>query len=177
MNAMQHLLVVEDDEVFRERLVDVFIERGYQVSAAASIKEANAKITKQVFSHAVLDLRLNDGNGMSLIKPLRVRFPSIKTVVLTGYGSIATAVAAVRDGATHYLSKPADADDIERAFHTEAVDANETPKEVPSLARVEWEHIQRVLSDCGGNISLAARKLGIHRRSLQRKLSKYPMPR
>jgi len=121
----------------------------------------------------VVDLRMPGGSGLDLLRELRKHDPHTRVLVLTGYGSIATAVEAVRDGAVGYLPKPADADEILAALngtHT----AKAAGVETPSLARAEWEHIQRVLTDCGGNISEAARRLGIHRRSLQRKLHKYP---
>ena len=126
---------------------------------------------------AVVDLKMPGKSGLELVKALREIDPSTKTIVLTGYGSIATAIDAVRLGATYYLSKPADADDIVAAFARGEAPPLEPPDieyKAPSLARAEWEHINRVLSDCGGNISEAARRLGIHRRSLQRKLQKYP---
>ena len=125
---------------------------------------------------AVVDLRLGADNGLDVVRALRPLDPTLFILVLTGWGSIATALEAVRVGANHYLSKPVDADQIVAAFKALPADTSapdELPS-VPSLARVEWEHIQRVLADCGGNISLAAKQLGIHRRSLQRKLSKYP---
>ena len=126
---------------------------------------------------AVVDLKMPGKSGLELVKALREIDPATKMLVLTGYGSIATAIDAVRLGATYYLSKPADADDIVAAFARGEAPPLEPPDieyKAPSLARAEWEHINRVLSDCGGNISEAARRLGIHRRSLQRKLQKYP---
>jgi len=124
----------------------------------------------------VLDLRVEDGSGLDLIPRLKAADPATRIVVLTGFGSIATAVEAVRRGATHYLTKPANADEILAAF-APAGAAVETPLQPMSLDRVEWEHINRVLLECGGNISEAARVLGLHRRSLQRKLAKYPVQR
>ena len=126
---------------------------------------------------AVVDLKMPGKSGLELVKALREIDPGTKMLVLTGYGSIATAIDAVRLGATYYLAKPADADDIVAAFARGEAPPLEPPDidyKAPSLARAEWEHINRVLSDCGGNISEAARRLGIHRRSLQRKLQKYP---
>ena len=125
---------------------------------------------------AIVDLRIGDENGLDIVRKLRSMDPTIYLIMLTGWGSIATAIEAVRGGADHYLSKPVDADQIVaiyRAPEKSAAHSSHVPT-VPSLARVEWEHIQRVLTDCDGNISLAAKKLGLHRRSLQRKLSKYP---
>ncbi len=126
---------------------------------------------------AVVDLKMPGRSGLELVQALRAIDPATRVVVLTGYGSIATAIDAVRLGATHYLPKPADADDIVAAFARGEAPPLEPPEpdyQAPSLARAEWEHINRVLSDCAGNISEAARRLGIHRRSLQRKLQKYP---
>jgi len=134
---------------------------------------------------AVVDLRVPDGDGLEVIRALKRVDPTTRVVVLTGYGSIATALEAVRIGATHYLTKPADVDDLIAAFSRSdsslerggGEDAPRTEHSAPTLARVEWEHIQRVLADCSGNVSEAARRLGIHRRSLQRKLAKHPVPR
>jgi two-component system response regulator RegA len=125
---------------------------------------------------AVVDLKMPGGSGLDVLRELRRQDPSTRVLMLTGYGSIATAVEAVREGAVGYLPKPADADEILAALHGTNT-AKEKGIETPSLARAEWEHIQRVLTDCGGNISEAARRLGIHRRSLQRKLHKYPPSR
>ena len=123
---------------------------------------------------AVVDLKMPGGkSGLELVAELTAKYPGIQVVVLTGYGSIATAVEAVRRGAINYLMKPLDADQILAAFDSEGLDEGEV-ETTPSLARVEWEHIQRILHDCNGNISLAARTLGLHRRSLQRKLAKLP---
>ncbi|MDH5491913.1 MAG: response regulator, partial [Myxococcales bacterium] len=130
--------------------------------------------------HALVDLRMPGRSGLELVQELHALDPTTKIVVLTGYGSIATAIEAVRLGATHYLTKPADVDEILAAFERRDLPPGELPEvpaEAPSLARVEWEHINRVLTECGGNVSQAARRLGIHRRSLQRKLSKYPVSR
>ena len=129
---------------------------------------------------ALVDLRMPGASGLSLVRTLLEIDPHTRVVVLTGYGSIATALEAVRLGAVHYLQKPADVDEILAAFHRDELPPSESPApptHVPSLARAEWEHIQRVLTDCGGNVSQAARLLGVHRRSLQRKLSKYPAQR
>jgi two-component system response regulator RegA len=127
---------------------------------------------------AVVDLRLPDGSGLDVVQRLKAIDPSTAIVVLTGYGSIATALESVRLGALHYLTKPTDADRILAAFqHGLASRPRDLAADPPSLARVEWEYLNRVLTDCDGNISEAARQLGMHRRSLQRKLSKYPGPR
>ncbi|WIG92943.1 response regulator [Myxococcus sp. SDU36] len=174
------VLVTDDDERFRERLVRAFVRHGFQAHGAASAQAALEAARALRPGYAVVDLRLPDGSGLELVRELKALDASITVVVLTGYGSIATAVEAVRRGATHYLAKPADVDDILLAFAGATLPSGQEAAlthEVPSLARAEWEHIQRVLSDCGGNISQAARLLRIQRRSLQRKLSKYPVPK
>ncbi|KAB2892608.1 MAG: response regulator transcription factor [Kofleriaceae bacterium] len=171
------LLLVDDDEVFRTRMARAFVERGYEVTSAHDHDSAVAHAKIESPELAVLDLKMPGKSGLELVKALLEIDPQTKIVVLTGYGSIATAIDAVRLGATYYLQKPADADEILAAFargQAPPLDPPETDYRAPSLARAEWEHINRVLSDCGGNISEAARRLGIHRRSLQRKLQKYP---
>ena len=172
------ILIVDDDEVFRTRLARAFVDRGYDVRTAHDHDSAVAVASGDSPELAVVDLKMPGKSGLELVKALREIDPATKTVVLTGYGSIATAVDAVRLGATNYLSKPADADDIVAAFARGEAPPLDPPvsadMKAPSLARAEWEHINRVLSDAGGNISEAARRLGIHRRSLQRKLQKYP---
>ena len=164
------LLIVDDDAVFRDRLVRAMRDRGYETTGVADHAAAMAAARADSPELAVVDLRLAGDSGLTVLRDLKALDPATIVVVLTGYGSIATAVEAVKAGAASYLTKPADADQIVAAF--EGVQPPEAP--VPSLARVEWEHIHRVLSDCGGNVSQAARALGIHRRSLQRKLAKYP---
>lgn len=180
MRPHTRFLVVDDDAAFRMRLVKALAVRGYDARGAANVDEGIDVAREFKPEAAVVDLRMPGGkSGLDLVSELVKRYPGMQIVILTGYGSIATAVEAVRQGAINYLSKPSDADQILAAFdheadgngHAAAADAVEA---TPSLARVEYEHIQRILSDCGGNISLAARKLGIHRRSLQRKLSKLP---
>ncbi|HSY21102.1 MAG TPA: response regulator [Polyangiaceae bacterium] len=171
------ILVVDDDDVFRSRLVRAFLDRGFDARGAASGAEVAALVSSDSPELAVLDLRLPDGSGLDVLRVIKEKDPTTSVVVLTGYGSIATALEAVRLGATHYLTKPADADEILRAFERGKSDGASPPEHAPSLARTEWEHIQRVLTDCGGNVSQAARILGVHRRSLQRKLSKRPVLR
>ena len=169
------ILIVDDQEVFRERLARAFRDRGFDVRTACDCDEAVVAAKQESPEMAVVDLRMPGGSGIDLVRDLLAIDPSTKIVVLTGYGSIATAVDAMRFGATNYLSKPADADDILAAFaRTDSEDPDQpTPEyKAPSLARAEWEHINRVLVDCGGNVSEASRRLGIHRRSLQRKLKK-----
>jgi two-component system response regulator RegA len=172
------LLIVEDDAVLRGRLARAFRERGFEVREAPDGETALELARIDPPEHAVVDLRMPGLSGLDVVQGLKQVEPSTIVVVLTGYGSIATALEAVRMGATHYLTKPADADEIVAAFAKSGAPASPPEETVPaSLARVEWEHINRVLADCGGNVSQAARLLGIHRRSLQRKLSKYPLPR
>jgi two-component system response regulator RegA len=171
------LLLVDDDEVLRERLARALRERGYDVTTAADYDGAMRAASQDSPELAVVDLRMPGRSGLELVRDLRTLDPATRIVVLTGYGSIATAVEAIRLGASHYLAKPADADDVLAAFARGAAPplaATTIPAEPPSLARAEWEHINRVLTDCGGNVSEAARRLGLHRRSLQRKLQKYP---
>ena len=169
------LLLVDDSYAFRERLARAFRDRGHRVATAANYEEAMAAAREEPPDLAVVDLRMPGRDGLELTRALKQLAPSIKVLVLSGFGSIATAIDAIRLGAMNFLPKPADADDILAAFERGeqiAPRAPETELEVPSLARAEWEHIHRVLSECGGNISQAARRLGIHRRSLQRKLRK-----
>ena len=173
------ILLVDDDEVFCQRLARAFSERGYDVRTANDYDAAIASAQKDSPEFAVVDLRMPGRSGLELVCALKEIDPSTKTLVLTGYGSIANAIDAIRLGATYYLPKPADADDIVAAFARGQAPPLSPPDpeaeyRAPSLARAEWEHINRVLSDCAGNISEAARRLGIHRRSLQRKLQKYP---
>ncbi len=173
-----NILVVEDDNAFRKILVNAFRDRGYDAEgvadAAAAIKAAEQDSPEM----AVVDLRLPDQSGLEVVRRLKAIDPSTTIVVLTGYGSIATALESVRLGAAHYLTKPTDADRILAAFqHGLAARPRDLPTDPPSLARVEWDYLNRVLTDCDGNISEAARQLGMHRRSLQRKLAKTPSAR
>lgn len=170
-------LIVDDDEVFRTRLARAFGLRGWEAYQAADAEAALVTARENAPDLAVVDLRLAGESGLDVVRGLRALDATLTILMLTGYGSIATALEAVKCGADHYLGKPADVEQILSAF--QAVSASPAsavrmPETVPSLARVEWEHIQRVLADCGGNVSQAARLLGMHRRSLQRKLSKYP---
>ncbi len=175
----EKILVVDDDARLRPRLVRAFRDRGYRVVDASAVHDALEVVRADLGDppdKAVLDLRMEDGSGLELLVELLKLVPDLQVVMLTGYGSIATAVDAVKLGAVDYLSKPADVDMILAAFaRNQAPPLAPSPDyEPPSLARAEWEHIQRVLEDCAGNVSLAARKLGLHRRTLQRKLQKYP---
>jgi two-component system response regulator RegA len=172
-NIRSTIMVVDDDATFRNRLVAALSSRQLEAFGSGSPAEAMQIARSRGPDRAVVDLRMPGGSGLDLVSALIGIDPEIQIVVLTGYGSIATAVDATRRGAIDYLTKPADADQILAAFE-KANAAAPAQGSVPSLARVEWEHIQRILNDCDGNISQAARVLGIHRRSLQRKLSKYP---
>ena len=171
-------LVVDDDGVFRDRLARSLERRGWTVQTASDAEQAYVAAEAFPIQMAIVDLRLPGTGGLEIVNRLRDLLPDTFLLMLTGYGSVATALQAIKLGADDYLSKPADAEQIlaaYAAFQSEddaSVDPGSSP--VPSLARVEWEHIQRVLTDCGGNISQAAKLLGLHRRSLQRKLSKYP---
>lgn len=172
------VLVVDDDETFRTRLARAFERRGWEARAVGSGEEAIRAAREESPEHAVIDLRMGGMGGLELLRELEAIDPTTKVVVLTGYGSIATAVEAVRRGACDYLTKPVELEEILRAFRRDGSEQDvDPPTRVPSLARAEWEHINRVLTECGGNVSHAARLLGLHRRSLQRKLAKYPVKR
>jgi len=174
--AALSILLADDSELFRERLARAFRDRGFHVQTAANYDEAMAVSRQSVPQLAVVDLRMPGKTGLELVRDLLALDASIRVLILSGFGSIATAVDAVKLGAVNFLPKPADADDILAAFERSEValpeEATGETVEVPSLARAEWEHIHRVLADCENNISEAARRLGIHRRSLQRKLRK-----
>lgn len=171
------VLLVDDDAVFRDRLAQALTSRGYDVRAVSGFEDALAAARQETPEYAIVDLRMPGHSGLEVVRDLSALDPSTRIVMLTGYGSIATAVEAVRLGAAQYLIKPITVEDLLAAFErsqqppTVAVPPDQRSS---SLARAEWEHIQRVLVDCGGNISEAARRLGLHRRSLQRKLNKYP---
>jgi two-component system response regulator RegA len=169
------LLVVEDDTRFAETLATEFRDRGYSVESVGSLADAKrADATR--FQYAIVDLRLRNDSGLDVIIDLKERAPEIRIIVLTGYGSIATAVKATKLGAASYFTKPVDIDEVERAFHADEDEDDEPipiPDEFPSLYRHEREYIEYVLAQCDGNISQAARRLGLHRQSLQRKLRKF----
>jgi len=192
--AQSVVLVVDDDDTYRTALARAFERRGYAALPARSVAEALAHAEQHAVSFASIDLRMPGASGLELVQRLTALHPEAVVVVLTGYGSIASAVEAVKLGARDYLTKPADVNDLLRAFGVPAATPSHDPsaarpalrtpapdpdeaREVPSLARVEWEHISRVVADCGGNISKAARLLRMQRRSLQRKLAKYPVSR
>ncbi len=167
------ILIVDDDEPFRLALKSAFVRRGYEVAQAASYEEALAAAREGLPGYAVVDLKMAGGrSGLDVVKELRALPRPPQIVVLTGYGSIGTAVEAIRLGAINYLNKPCDAEEIEAAL----LGKRSPPpiNEVPSLDRHEWEYLNRILSDCSGNISEAARRLKMHRRTLQRKLQKHP---
>ena len=175
------LLLVDDEAVHRDRLARALRVRGLLVAEAEDVAGALRLAEADTPEWALVDLRLPDGNGLEVVRRLKALDPATVIVVLTGYGSIATALDAVRLGAAHYLTKPAEPEEIlagfARAGRPPDVPAQPAQWEPPSLARVEWEHLNRVLVDSGGNVSEAARRLGLHRRSLQRKLAKYPARR
>jgi two-component system response regulator RegA len=174
---MAKILLVDDEEHFRERLGRALTRRGHQVLAAGDYAGAMAVLASENPELAVVDLRMPGPSGLELVKAALAARPGLKIVVLTGYGSIATATEAIRLGAVNYLPKPADADEILAAFSqgsAEPLAEIDDDIATPSLARAEWEHINRVLADCGGNISEAAKRLQLHRRTLQRKLGKFP---
>ncbi|MCA9564498.1 MAG: response regulator [Myxococcales bacterium] len=171
------ILLADDDDVLRTQLSKALERRGFTVRACSGLDDAMLALENGAPDKAILDLRMGDGSGLDLLKHVSATCPSTQTVILTGYGSIATAVEAMRLGAVNYVAKPADARDVLEAFEkAERPPTSPTRRshDAPSLARAEWEHINRVLADCGGNISKAARRLGIHRRTLQRKLEKFP---
>ncbi|MFG6589867.1 ActR/PrrA/RegA family redox response regulator transcription factor [Sulfitobacter sp. 1A12157] len=166
------LLLVDDDEPFLRRLAKAMEKRGFEVETAGSVAAGKAIATARPPAFAVVDLRLQDGNGLDVVEVLRDKRADARVVVLTGYGAIATAVAAVKSGATDYLSKPADANDIVNALLATGGDLPEPPENPMSADRVRWEHIQRVYELCDRNVSETARRLNMHRRTLQRILAK-----
>jgi two-component system, response regulator RegA len=177
----RRLLLVDDDETFRVRLARALVARGLEVETAADPAAALEAARRAPPAYAVVDLKMPGGSGLDLVRALVALAPAARVVVLTGYGSIASAVEALRRGAHHYLSKPADADEIIAALEGDraaaAPDERTTTAPPPTLARAEWEHLSRILADCGGNVSEAARRLGITRRTLQLKLKKNPPTR
>ncbi len=166
------LLLVDDDDPFLKRLAKAMEKRGFDVETAGSVAAGRAIATARSPAYAVVDLRLEDGNGLDVVEVLREKRPDCRVVVLTGYGAIATAVAAVKIGATDYLSKPADAIDITNALLATGDDLPPPPENPMSADRVRWEHIQRVYELCDRNVSETARRLNMHRRTLQRILAK-----
>ena len=166
------LLIVDDDAPFRDRLAKAMTQRGFEVETAASFEAGRAKIMAIKPAYAVLDLRLQDGSGLDLVPDIRANQTDAQVIILTGYGNIATAVAAVKAGAIDYLAKPTDADQIEAALLTQSSTLPPPPENPMSADRVRWEHIQRVYEQCDRNVSETARRLNMHRRTLQRILAK-----
>ena len=180
MNESSHakpsILIVDDDEVFCEVLCDAFKDRGYSVSVARNIDEGLHCARKHEPEYAVIDLRIGQESGLKMVEALHALDENTRIVMLTGYSSVATAVEAIKLGAVHYLTKPADADEILAALHKDEGDADIALADNPlTVRRLEWEHLQKVLNECDGNISAAARRLRMHRRTLQRKLAKRPV--
>lgn len=167
------LLIVDDDKPFRERLARAMEKRNFTVVSAESVKEAIASMATAVPEFAVVDLRLEDGSGLDVVTALHELKPSAQVIMLTGYGNITTAVAAVKAGAIDYLAKPADANDVMRALLAKGGDKPDPPENPMSADRVRWEHIQRVFELCDRNVSETARRLNMHRRTLQRILAKH----
>ena len=167
------LLLLDDDAPLRNRLGRALESRGFEVTLVESVADAIASLRVSAPAFAVLDMRLEDGSGLRVVEALRDARPDARVVMLTGYGNIATAVAAVKAGAVDYLSKPADADDVVKALLAAAAGVAPAPPDNPMSAdRVRWEHIQRVYELCGHNVSETARRLNMHRRTLQRILAK-----
>jgi len=166
------LLIVEDDKAFLQRLARAMETRGFAVSTAESVADGLLQVEASPPAFAVVDMRLGDGNGLDVISALKQRRPEARGIILTGYGNIATAVNAVKLGAVDYLAKPADADDVATALLAPAGGKVEPPENPMSADRVRWEHIQRVYELCGRNVSETARRLNMHRRTLQRILAK-----
>ncbi|MGI9350650.1 MAG: ActR/PrrA/RegA family redox response regulator transcription factor [Rhizobiaceae bacterium] len=166
------LLIVDDDRPFLQRLGRAMESRGFEVATAESTTEGVASVRSNPPAYAVVDMRLNDGNGLDVIEEIRSRRPECKAIILTGYGNIATAVTAVKLGAVDYLAKPADADDVYTALMRAPGEKADPPENPMSADRVRWEHIQRVYELCDRNVSETARRLNMHRRTLQRILAK-----
>ncbi|WP_119169375.1 ActR/PrrA/RegA family redox response regulator transcription factor [Algihabitans albus] len=175
--ADRSLLIVDDDDRLCKRLAQAMERRGFAVEAATSVREGKDKVTIRPPAFAVVDLRLEDGSGLDVVAALHDARADSRVIVLTGYGNIATAVAAVKAGATDYLPKPADADQVLAALLADEGDLPPPPDHPMSADRVRWEHIQRVYEQCERNVSETARRLRMHRRTLQRILAKYaPRP-
>ena len=187
MNEQPHptstrpLLLVDDDATFVRVLSRALTSRGFEVISATNLGDARMLARRQQPRYCVLDLKLGEENGLRLIPELHTLVPDMRILLLTGYASIATAVEAIKRGAHDYLAKPVDADAVVRALldgdnaDTDLSELPDTPEAPLALRRLEWEHIQRVLTECNGNISETARRLGMHRRTLQRKLGKHPV--
>ena len=166
------LFILDDDEIFCKRLQTAMERKGFNAYGASSIKEAKEALKESIPKFAVIDLRLNDGNGLEIVSLISKQRPDSKIIILTGYGNIPTAVAAVKEGACDYLAKPADADDVEAALKAPYEKIPDPPLNPMSADRVKWEHILRVYEQCNRNVSETARRLKMHRRTLQRILQK-----
>ena len=166
------LLIVDDDNPFRERLARAMEKKGFTVSQAQGVKVGIEAVKSKKPAFAVVDLRLGDGNGLEVVKQIQTSNPESRIIMLTGYGNIPTAVAAIKEGAIDYLAKPADADDVEKALLANPKTKAQPPENPMSADRVKWEHIHRVFELCNRNVSETARRLKMHRRTLQRILSK-----
>ena len=171
-SQVKSLLIVDDDNPFRERLARAMEKKGFKVYQSDSVKKGIDAARAQKVSFAVVDLRLGDGNGLEVVKEIHKFNSKSRVVMLTGYGNIPTAVAAIKQGAIDYLAKPADADDVERALLADPNKKAAPPENPMSADRVKWEHIHRVFELCNRNVSETARRLKMHRRTLQRILSK-----
>lgn len=172
INPEDNLLIVEDDRAFRQRLTLSMERKGFTVVAAESVEEAGLLAADNKPRYAILDMKLTDGNGLDLVPTLRHLRHDVRIIILTGYGNLASAVAAVKAGAVDYLAKPADPDEIVKALLTDEGEKPAPPENPMSADRVKWEHIQRVYELCDRNVSETARRLNMHRRTLQRILAK-----
>ncbi|WP_274610712.1 ActR/PrrA/RegA family redox response regulator transcription factor [Rhodothalassium salexigens] len=166
------ILVVDDDKPFRERLSRFFERQGFDVVSCTGVVEARAQAAQLKPAFAVVDMRLDDGNGVDLVEELRAIRADMRVVILTAYGNLASAVAAIRTGAVDYLAKPADPEDVVKSLTADRGERPEPPENPMSADRVRWEHIQRVYELCNRNVSETARRLNMHRRTLQRILAK-----
>lgn len=177
-SSISSIMVVDDDRAFCAALAGALRRRGFQAIVAHDYEEALAEAEVWQPLRAVIDLRMPGRGGLELVASLREKLPSLQMIVLTGFGSIATAVEAIKLGAVHYLTKPAEVDEVLAAFDRTEPVLLDTPMQTKAtpLDELEWEHLQRVLTDCAGNVSEAARRLGMHRRSLQRKLARGRRP-
>jgi two-component system, response regulator RegA len=172
-SAERSLLIVEDDRSFLQRLAKAMEQRGFAVTTAESVADGLLQVEQAAPAFAVVDMRLGDGNGLDVISALKRRRPDARGIILTGYGNIATAVNAVKLGAVDYLAKPVDADDVVASLLAQDSTTIEPPENPMSADRVRWEHIQRIYELCGRNVSETARRLNMHRRTLQRILAKH----
>jgi len=168
-----HLVIVDDDQILGDRLGKALERRGFEVTVITSVAEALEWIEDTKPDFALIDLRLADGNGLDVVQKIKETCPGCRTVMMTAYGNIATAVSAVKAGAVDYLSKPADADAVEAVLLSDNPDRPALPEKPMSAERVRWEHIQRIFEQCDRNVSETARRLSMHRRTLQRILAKY----